>query len=91
MGDFRLGRRRTGSQKIRLTLFLAIFLSPLFVFALTYTETFSTTAAQSSSQLVWNIALGKLHPPLWVENWNDGAVQDTAFDVGDGHHGAFNI
>jgi hypothetical protein len=60
-------------------------------FAKTVTETFSTDSRKSSSDLVWNTALGLLHPPLEVSTWSsDGITFDsTDIDVGDGHDGAF--
>src|ERR1700677_4197201 len=44
----------------------------------------------SSPVMVWNLALGMLHPPLQISGWSPG-VGTTNFSVGDGHHGPFNI
>lgn len=58
----------------------------------TLTESFLTSQRLGSSQMVWNISLGELHPPLQIEGWNDGAgANTTLFSVGDGRHGAFTL
>lgn len=58
------------------------------------TETFSNTNQKQSSTLVWNFALGTLHPELQIIGYRSGAqpvASQTTFSVGDGIHGAFDI
>lgn len=72
--------------------FVFIFLFSLTTKASQITEGFTSTvlADVPSSTAVWNIALGVIHPSLFVNRWNAGGTdQFTSFDVGDGRDGAF--
>src|SRR5690606_18813041 len=58
--------------------------------ALTLTESFTSRSNfDDTSTMVWNQALGELHPPLFVKDWSDGASESTDFSIGDGRHGSF--
>lgn len=88
-----MGRSRA-SQKIRLIFCgLSSLLFSLSASAVTYTESFNSTSAKGAvSTLIWNQALGELHPPLWVTGWVDeGVGGNTAIDFGDGRHGSFEL
>lgn len=80
----------------------SLFITELFVItalllwqshaqAITVSESFTSFAHRDSAGgMVWNIGLGTLHPPVRVDDWDDGlGAQDTNFDAGDGRHGAF--
>ena len=71
--------------------FLLLFFSQSF--AKTLTEDFSTRTYLASSTLVWNQALGELHPTAEVQNIqvNFVAQANQSLDLGDGSHGAFNL
>lgn len=57
----------------------------------TFTETFETTDIQESWDLVWNTALGRLHPPFAVYGWNHTlGPADKMIEVGTGAHGVFD-
>lgn len=61
--------------------------------ASTVLETFTSQAHfDSTGGMVWNIALGELHPPLMIFGWDDGGgggAQNTIYSVGDARHGSF--
>src|SRR6185437_2334553 len=80
---------------IHFTLSLLIFAFVISARAQTSTvsETFmNATDIGSSPQMVWNLALGMLHPPLLIANWDSGSgAESTLFSVGDGHHGPFGL
>lgn len=61
--------------------------------ATTVTETFTSRLHfDSDGGMVWNSALGELHPPLMITGWDDGVAGvdgPTLYSVGDGRHGSF--
>lgn len=76
---------------------LLILLFSMSAGAAELSETFSTRDNYASGTAIWNQALGKVHPSLQVEDYDDGSTGNTvppaplAVDVGDGSHGVFNI
>ncbi len=68
-----------------------LFLSHAQVYATTVTESFTTSTNKDTSQMVWNISRGELHPPLIVIGYDRGfGSENFPFSVGDGHHGSFS-
>lgn len=61
--------------------------------ATTVTESFTSRSnLDDAGGMVWNQALGELHPPLQAFAWHDnilGGPNYTPYSVGDGHDGAF--
>jgi hypothetical protein len=56
----------------------------------TINETFMNAADIHESQMVWNLSLGELHPPLLIAGWDSGSgATNTSYSVGDGHDGDF--
>lgn len=58
-----------------------------------FTENFSSAAQKESSTLVWNFALGYLHPQLKIFGYTDGIIPPASasiVSVGDGSHGSFD-
>jgi len=79
-------------MKTLLVFFSLSFLWVASASALQFFESFSSNSRKDATLTtgVWNISLGVLHPTLFVNDWEHLAgPQDTAFDVGDGSHGAF--
>lgn len=52
------------------------------------TESFSSASQKLSGDLIWNHAVGHLHPKMEVRGAT--GVPDTLVDFGDGRHGHFN-
>jgi hypothetical protein len=73
----------------RLSFLFLIYFS-ISVQAQNLVESFDARTNEGSGSLIWNQALGRLHPPLRIFNWNDGANKSTPFSPGDGRHGSFN-
>lgn len=58
--------------------------------SLSVTDSFTSTANKKNSDMVWNTALGELHPPLFVNGFDKGSGgEDYNFSVGDGSAGDF--
>lgn len=75
-------------MKIILLMFLFYNLSASA--ALVTTESFVSNTNKATSDMVWNIARGELHPPLIVIGYDDGSgAANYNFLVGDGSDGAF--
>ncbi len=69
--------------------FLLVVLAPLAK-ADTYAETFSQFSDVYQSQMVWNLSLHELHPPLLIAGWDSGSgAQNTSYSVGTGQDGDF--
>lgn len=69
---------------------LAFLISSTADATLSVSESFTSSAAKDSSQMVWNHALGELHPPLRVVGYDRGSgAENYPFSVGDGRHGSF--
>lgn len=80
--------RRSGLSFFALGLFLY---SQICWAQRTITESFTSAANKDSSDMVWNIARGELHPPLLVKAYDDGSgAADLSFLVGDGSDGSFS-
>src|SRR5688572_16813887 len=85
-----------GSARI----FLLAFLISSSAWAETLTDEFTSITSNDtvlnsdpSASLVWNTALGYLHPTLFITGVMDQfavAVPDQNFSVGNGSHGPFN-
>ncbi|OFZ29515.1 MAG: hypothetical protein A2622_07245 [Bdellovibrionales bacterium RIFCSPHIGHO2_01_FULL_40_29] len=75
-------------------LFLTWITFSLNLFADTIIEEFTTLTYQGAgSTAVWNTVLGKVHPTLLINNFEDppSLPDSKPALVGDGHDGAFNI
>lgn len=58
--------------------------------ALTVTEEFTSSSYLSSGDLIWNVGLGVLQPPL--ENYNhSGGNEQFSMDIGQATHGSFAL
>lgn len=89
-----LGGEKAGMSRTFLRFFLVLLLG-LFAMtshAATLTVDLSSTSLNAGSNtLVWNLGNATLHPPLFVENYNNSSGNVSVnFDVGDGSDGAFN-
>lgn len=75
----------------------AFFLACASFSAVTSAETFTvdltSNAHLDSTDAVWNIETGEIHPPIFVNEIDDGINPkfDRDLDVGDGRHGAFEL